>query len=117
MEIVFESREFTPTEKYLMTKSPSITSVKEVEDGKCMLVKGYLQYIDKNQKGEETRMTSIIGVVDGAENVVWSTHSQTFIQNFIDISEIFDGEEFTIKKLSGVTKNQKRPYVNCDLAQ
>lgn len=117
MEIVFESREFTPTEKYLMTKSPSITSVKAVEDGTRMLVKGYLQYIDTNQKGEEAHMTSLIGVVDGAENVVWSTQSQTFIQNFIDISEIFGGEEFTIKKLSGVTKNQKRPYVNCDLAQ
>lgn len=44
MKITFESREFTPTEKYLMTKSPSIISVKDVEDKNYMKVKGWLQY-------------------------------------------------------------------------
>lgn len=116
MRIEFQSREFTPTEKYLMTKSPSIISAKDVEDGKRMLVKGWLQYSDENHNGEIANMTSIIGEVDGVENVVWSTQSNTFIQNFIDISEIFDNSDFTIKKISGTTK-AGRPYVNCDLAQ
>lgn len=116
MKITFESREFTPTEKYLMTKSPSIISVKNVEDGGLLEVKGYLQYEDEDQNGKTSYMTSIIGVSNG-EQVVWSTQSKTFVDNFIDISEIFEEEGFTIKKLSGVTKNTKRPYVNCDLAQ
>jgi hypothetical protein len=116
MKIIFESREFTPTEKYLMTKSPSIISVKNVEDGSLLEVKGYLHYEDEDQNGKTSHMTSIIGVSNG-EQVVWSTQSKTFVDNFIDISEIFEGEGFTIKKLSGVTKNTKRPYVNCDLAQ
>lgn len=116
MKITFESREFTPTEKYLMTKSPSIISVKDVEDKNCMKVKGWLQYSDESHNGEISNMTSIIGEVDGVENVVWSTQSQTFIDNFIDIAEIFENSDFTIKKISGTTK-AGRPYVNCDLAQ
>lgn len=116
MKITFESREFTPTEKYLMTKSPSIISVKNVEDGTILEVKGYLQYEDEDQNGKTSYMTSLIGVSNG-EQVVWSTQSKTFVDNFVDISEIFEGEVFNIKKLSGVTKNTQRPYVNCDLAQ
>lgn len=116
MEITFESREFTPTEKYLMTKSPSIISVKNVEDGTILEVKGYLQYEDEDHNGKTSYMTSLIGVSNG-EQVVWSTQSKTFVHNFVDIAEIFGGEVFKIKKLSGVTKNTQRPYVNCDLAQ
>lgn len=115
MKIIFESREFTPTEKYLMTKSPSIISVKNVEDGALLEVKGYLHYEDEDQNGKTSHMTSIIGVSNG-EQVVWSTQSKTFVDNFIDISEIFDNSDFTIKKISGTTK-AGRPYVNCDLAQ
>ena len=115
MKITFESREFTPTEKYLMTKSPSIISVKNVEDGTILEVKGYLQYEDEEQNGKTSYMTSLIGISNG-EQVVWSTHSKTFVDNFIDISEIFDNSDFTIKKISGTTK-AGRPYVNCDLAQ
>lgn len=115
MKITFESREFTPTEKYLMTKSPSIISVKNVEDGDILEVKGYLQYEDEDQNGKTSYMTSLIGVSNG-EQVVWSTQSKTFVDNFIDISEIFDNSDFTIKKISGTTK-AGRPYVNCDLAQ
>ena len=115
MKITFESREFTPTEKYLMTKSPSIISVKNVEDGTILEVKGYLQYEDEDQNGKTSYMTSLIGISNG-EQVVWSTQSKTFVDNFVDISEIFDNSDFTIKKISGTTK-AGRPYVNCDLAQ
>ena len=115
MKITFESREFTPTEKYLMTKSPSIISVKNVEDGTILEVKGYLQYEDEDQNGKTSYMTSLIGISNG-EQVVWSTQSKTFVVNFVDISEIFDNSDFTIKKISGTTK-AGRPYVNCDLAQ
>lgn len=115
MKITFESREFTPTEKYLMTKSPSIISIKNVEDGTILEVKGYLQYEDEDQNGKTSYMTSLIGISNG-EQVVWSTQSKTFVDNFVDISEFFDNSDFTIKKISGTTK-AGRPYVNCDLAQ
>jgi hypothetical protein len=116
MKITFESRDFTPTEKYLMTKSPSIISVKDLEDGYTLNVKGYLEYEDENSKGETSYMMSIIGIDGFGDNVVISTQSATFKRNFEEISEIFENEPFTIKKISGTTK-AGRPYVNCDLAQ
>lgn len=116
MNITFQSREFTPTEKYLMTKSPSIISVKNVEDGTLLEVKGYMHYEDVDQNGKISEMTSIIGISNG-EQKVWCTQSKTFVDNFVDIAEFFGGEGFTIKKISGVTKNTKRPYVNCDLSE
>lgn len=116
MKITFESREFTPTEKYLMTKSPSIISVKDLEDGYILNVTGYLEYEDENSKGETSYMMSIIGLDGFGENVVISTQSATFKRNFAEIAEIFENEPFIIKKISGTTK-AGRPYVNCDLAQ
>ena len=116
MNITYQSREFTPTEKYLMIKSPSIISVKNVEDGTLLEVKGYLHFEDEDQNGKTSYMTSIIGVSNG-EQVVWSTQSNTFVDNFVDMAGFFGGEGFTIKKLSGVTKNTQRPYVNCDLSE
>lgn len=116
MRITFQSREFTPTEKYLMTKSKSIISVKNVEDGTLLEVTGYLHYEDEDRNGNISCMTSIMGVSNG-EQVVWCTQSKTFVDNFVDMADFFGGEGFTIKKISGVTKNTQRPYVNCDLSE
>lgn len=110
MEIISTSKELTKEQLYLMTKSPSIKSVKDIEDGTELTVKASLVYQDVNSKGEESEILSIMG----ENNEVWACQSETFKRSFNDLVEIMGAEGFTLKKLSGVT-NAGRPYVNCDL--
>lgn len=109
------SESFTKAEIYRMTKSPSIVSVKTVADGTTMSPIGWLTFDDENNKGEVSHMLSIIGVGEDGQEVVWSCQSQTFKDNFMDLWNMFDGEPFTLIKLSGKSK-AGREYVNCDLA-
>lgn len=108
------SESFTKAELYRMTKSPFIVSVKSVADGTTMTPIGWLTFDDENNKGEVSHMMSIIGVGEDGQEVVWSCQSQTFKDNFMDLWELFKGDSFKIKKLSGQTK-AGREYVNCDL--
>lgn len=109
------SESFTKAELYRMTKSPSIVSVKTVADGTTMTPIGWLTFDDENNKGEVSHMLSIIGIGEDDQETVWGCQSQTFKNSFIDLWELFKGETFKIKKLSGETK-AGREYVNCDLA-
>lgn len=109
------SESFTKAEIYRMTKSPSIVSVKTVADGTTMSPIGWLTFDDENNKGEVSHMLSIIGVGEDDQEVVWSCQSETFKDNFMDLWNMFDGEPFTLIKLSGKSK-AGREYVNCDLA-
>lgn len=111
MTIKFMSKEFSKADQYMMTKSPSIISVKDVPDDTLLEVDGYLEYEDENARGEVAEMLSIKGI----DGTVWSCQSATFKRNFKDIANIFGDEIFTIKKISGVT-NAGRDFVNCDLA-
>lgn len=120
MKITEMSREFTKQEQYLMTKSPSITPVKNIPDHTELTVKGWLTFTDENNKGEESRMLSIIGEqldTDSGELVstVWSCQSDTFKRGFNNLVEIFGNDTFSIKKISGLTK-AGRDFINCDLA-
>lgn len=108
------SESFTKAELYRMTKSPFIVSVKSVADSTTMTPIGWLTFDDENNKGEVSHMMSIIGVGEDGQEVVWSCQSQTFKDNFMDLWELFKGDSFKIKKLSGQTK-AGREYVNCDL--
>ncbi len=110
------SESFTKAELYRMTKSPSIVSVKTVADGTIMAPIGWLTFDDENNKGEVSHMLSIIGVGEDDQEVVWSCQSQTFKDNFMDLWELFKGDNFKIKKISGQSK-AGREYVNCDLAE
>lgn len=115
MKITEKSTEFTKVELYRMTKSSSIVSVKALEDGTTITPRGWLTFDDENAKGETSHMLSIIGDDAFGQEAVWSCQSQTFKDNFMDLWNMFDGEPFTLKKISGVTK-AGRDYVNCDLA-
>lgn len=110
MEIREKSREFSKTEIYKMTKSPSMLTVNNIEDGTELEVAGYIIFGDTNSNNEEVEILSIMGT----DGTVWCTQSDTFRKNFMDIYSIFDGDLFTIVKLSGATK-AGRPFVNCDL--
>jgi len=110
MTITRTSKELTKEEKYLMTKSPSIVSIKDIPDNTEIQVYAWCEYNDVSHDGEETNLLSIM---DNEFNV-YACQSATFKRNFYDLVDIFEDEMFTIKKISGTT-NAGRPYINCDL--
>lgn len=105
------SREFTPVEKYLMTKSPHITSMKDVADGEKITVDGYLTFDDVKEKtGEVVEVLSIIT----PDKKVFSCQSATFKRSVSDIHDVMETATFTIIKISGKTK-AGRDFINCIL--
>lgn len=110
MQIYENSREFTKIEIYLMTSSPDVESIKNVEDETSIPVDGYILFKDTDQNGEETDILSIIT----PDKKVYACQSRTFKCSFIEIFELMDGESFSIIKKSGVSKGG-RDYINCVL--
>lgn len=111
VEIRRMSREFTEVEQYLMTIAPSIQSVKDVEDGTYITVNGILEFSDiKENTGEAVDVMSIIT----PDKKVYSCQSSTFKRSIKDISNIMQGKEFTVIKISGKTK-AGRDFINCVL--
>ena len=105
------SREFTPVEKYLMTRSPDITSMKDVADGEKITVDGYLIFDDVKEKtGEVVEVLSIIT----PEKKVYSCQSSTFKRSIRDIHEVMETTPFTVIKISSKTK-AGRDFINCVL--
>lgn len=110
--ITRESREFTEVEKYLMTVSPAIVSMKDVPDDEHIMVDGVLEFVDtKEDKGGE--QTDILSVIT-PDKKVYSCQSSTFKRALHDIEKIMGGKKFGIIKISGTTK-AGRPYINCVL--
>lgn len=105
------SRDFDKVEQYLMTISPAMVSMKDVEDGTKITVSGILLFDDtKENSGETVEVLSIIT----PEKQVYSCQSATFKRSIKDIAGIMDGQEFTIIKTSGQTK-AGRAYIDCQL--
>ena len=111
VEIKTVSREFTEVEQYLMTISPSIQSVKDVEDGTYITVDGVLEFTDIKENTEEA--ADIMSIITPDKHV-YSCQSATFKRSIRDISNIMKGKQFTVIKTSGVTK-AGRDFVNCVL--
>lgn len=105
------SREFTDVEKYLMTISPAIISMKDVADGTQITVAGILYFEDvKENTGEAVEVMSIIT----PDNEVYSCQSATFKRSVNDIATIMGDKVFPIIKTSGKTKSG-RDFINCVL--
>lgn len=105
------SREFTPVEKYLMTTSPDITSMKNLADGEKIVVDGFLTFDEvKDKTGEIIEVLSVIT----PEKKVYSCQSLTFKRSIADINEVMETTPFTIIKISGKTK-AGRDFINCVL--
>lgn len=105
-----ESREFNEIEKYLMTISPAIISLKDVEDGTKINVDGIMTFTDEKENGESAEIMSIITT----DKEVYSCQSATFKRSINDISKIMNGKPFTVVKTSGKTK-AGRNFINCTL--
>lgn len=109
INIIEKSREFTKVEQYLLTQSQDAISLKDIEDGTSILVDGYIIYdITKN---DETK-TLLSLITD--EKKVYTTISQTFMNEFANIWELFEGQPTSIIKKSGTTKNG-RDFITCTL--
>ena len=105
------SREFTPVEKYLMTTSPDITTMKNLADGEKIVVDGFLTFDDvKDKTGEIVEVLSIIT----PEKKVYSCQSATFKRSISDINGVMETTPFTVIKISGKTK-AGRDFINCIL--
>ena len=110
MQIYEASRDFTKVEKYLLTSSPDVETLKNVSDETSIPIDGYILFKDKNQSGEETDILSIIT----PDKKVYACQSATFKRSFLEIFKLMDGESFSIIKKSGVTKGG-RDFINCVL--
>lgn len=109
------SRELTKVERYKMTLGREINIIKDLPDNTMITVDAFCEYQDVKETGEIVDLLSILDK-DGS---VYSCQSATFRRSFADIAEIFEDEdtgysEFSIKKISGVTK-AGRPYIDCAL--
>ena len=103
------TKEFTAIEKYLMTKAPTIKTVKTLQDGDVINVAGYLEFVDEKDDGTTTEIMSIITT----DNDVYSTQSTTFKRSIKDIVDIMQFP-FPVKKISGQSK-AGRNFVDCVL--
>lgn len=105
------SKDFNKTEKYLMTISPGIVTMKEVPDGTHIRVAGTLMFEDvKEDSGEIVEVLSIIT----PDKKVYSCQSATFKRSIAVIAAIMEGSDFTVIKTSGKTRSG-RDYINCVL--
>lgn len=108
---IISNQDYNEIEKYLMTISPAIESMKNVPDGTKIQVKKYMMFQDvKENTGETTEILSILA----QDNKVYSAQSTTLKRSFNDIVNIMGDKPFTIIKTSGKTK-AGRDFVNCIL--
>ena len=110
IEIVKKSRDFTEVEEYLLTISPGIVSLKDVEDGTKISVSATLEFVDTKENGDTAEIMSILT----PDNEVYSCQSNTFKRTIHDIERIMKGKPFTIIKTSGKTK-AGRSFINAIL--
>ena len=121
MKTMIEINEITklsnPTEdvdkrtKYLMTKNPAMTSIKDVADDTQLDITHVCEFTDVNKDGVPVDITTFM---DKNGNV-YATQSSTFKEYLGDILSIFEGEDVSIVKKSGKTK-AGRDFVYCTLA-
>lgn len=112
IEIKETSRELTKVEKYLLTQSPEMQSMKDIKDGEVINVTAWAIFDDvKEESGE---VITILSIMDDDKNS-YNTNSATFLRSFKDIVSLFDADDIIpVKKISGTSKGG-RTYVNCVL--
>ena len=111
VEIVKSSKELSKKEQYLMTVAPSMVGINTLEDGTVIPVSAYLYFRNVKETGE---VIDLLSIMDDQENV-YVTSSDTFKNSFDDIADIFEGDAFSVKKMSGTSK-AGRKYIVAYLA-
>lgn len=98
---------------YRLTQSPELQMLKKVDDGTQIVVTKWCEFEDTKVVDGKEEATTLLSIMD-ENGVAYTAQSATFRASFFDIVDIMDGEQFTIKKISGLTKAE-RPYINCVL--
>ena len=108
--IINKSRELTNEELYFLTMSPKADSMKN-HVGERIDVSAWALFEDVDKKTGEVH--AVLSVMT-KENEVFATISQTFINDFMDMAELFHND-FAIEVISGRSK-AGREFVTCSLA-
>lgn len=107
-----ENLENNPLLLYKLTRSKVTKSVNKMTDeelDKLYPVDHYVEYVDKNNKGEDV---AILSFVSGDQ--IFAAQSATFRETFASIVDIVGDRHFTIAITTGVSKAGRR-YMDCDL--
>ena len=113
MKILASNIDVTDKKKvYKLTKGES-QRVQDLETGVTMQVDSFALYeetkLDRN--GEEKTQT-VLSIVSGGMKI--STISKTFIDSFMEIVDLMEGEPFAITITGGISKGG-RQYVDCEM--
>lgn len=116
--IIYSSKDnLTPAEKYMLTKSSDIISVKDIADGMHIDIAVMCEFRKEDKDGNIIDLTSF---ATPHYESVYCTQSDTFRDNLTDIvSSIFDNSISDINpcpiiKFSGTSKSG-RNFVDCKL--
>ena len=107
---IYQSREFSEVEQYLLMSSPSIKSAKDIDDGQKITVESYMIFTDEKDDGSSVEVMAIMT----PDKKVYSCQSATFKRSIQEIASIMKGKQFTVVKSSGKTKSN-RDFINCYL--
>lgn len=93
---------------YKLTKG-SAKRISEIS-GSIITPEQWALYEDTDAKTGETK--TVLSIISEGEK--FGTISQTFIREFMDAAEEFDGDVGPIRIITGTTRNN-REYVTCEL--
>lgn len=96
----------TARETYKLTQANDMLRVADIPDDTELDMDKYIIFI----KDEVELLTFTLKDHDE----IYVTSSKTFINTFKEILECMQGEEFTIRKKTGKSKNN-RTFINCEL--
>lgn len=109
------SRELTKVEQYLMTAQPDIQVLKNVPDDTIIPVKLFCDYTEIRNEPDKDGNTEVnLLAIMTENNEVYNCQSGTFKQEFAKIADIAGGNNFSIIKKSGQSKNG-RDFIYCTL--
>lgn len=112
MELLKTNKELSKKEIYFLTKAQDTQKMTEAAD-QTLELSAWAIYKDHNADGEEVELFAMRTV----EGETFATNSQTFINAFRDILDVFDAEEVTkLKVMTGLSKNN-RTYITCAYAE
>lgn len=104
MKIIEAGGEYGKRDIYKLTKSPTIQKL-SAHDGEILKVDKYVIYEDSENRDDPIIILSI----QSGETVI-ATNSATAIREFRGIVEIMEGEEFSVRVLSGTAKSGRTYY-------
>lgn len=94
---------------YRLTKARGV-NVKDLEADSEHPVDAFALYEGENSKGE---VQTVLAIISGELKI--QTISKTFISAFLEVAELMEDEDYSIKIIKSTTK-AGREFVTCELA-